>query len=171
MGVGMLTLIGLLVVGLPFSLHEGYKEYFGKLGPREAALAEASHGAALIVLPVLVMMHLGGVLPSWSPLAMLALMIWGGFWLFNGAKFSVGWRDPKLIARACIKIGLAVLVFHATARGHSWNRVMRAVLAPLVAARHLNYETAVDAARGSFCAVGQPSAADAARQSALHRSQ
>jgi hypothetical protein len=113
MGAGMLTLIGLLVVGLPFSLFEGYNEHFSKLGPREAALAEASYGAALIVLPVLVWMRFGGILPSWFPLAMLALMILGGFWLFNGAKFSVGWRDPKLIARACIKIGLAVLLFHA----------------------------------------------------------
>src|SRR3954447_7247089 len=77
-----------------------YHNHLSKSGPREAALAEASHGAAMIVLPVLVLLRYGGMLPSWSPLAMLALMIWGGFRLFNGAKFSIGWRDPKLIARA-----------------------------------------------------------------------
>ena len=38
-------------------------------------------------------------------------MIWGGFSLYNGAKFSAGWRDPKLIARAAIKTGLAVWLF------------------------------------------------------------
>ena len=67
----------------------------------------------MIVLPVLVLLRYGGTLPSWSPLAALALMIWGGFRLFNGAKFSIGWRDPKLIARAAVKIALAVLLFRA----------------------------------------------------------
>ena len=38
---------------------------------------------------------------------------WLGFRLFNGAKFSVGWRDPKLLARAALKIALAVLLVRA----------------------------------------------------------
>src|SRR5271155_5068467 len=96
----------------------------GAMGPREAALTEASHGAAMIVLPVLVLLRFGGDLPSWSPWAALAVMICGGLWLFNGAKFSVGWRDPKLIARAAIKIGLGLLAF----RAHDYHPVVMALL-------------------------------------------
>jgi len=114
-GAGLLTLAAMLAA-LPFAvladlfnLFGTVKNYSAKWGPREAALAEASHGAAMIVLPVLVQLRLGGVLPSWSLLAVLALVIWGILKLFNGAKFSVGWRDPKLIARAAIKTALAVL--------------------------------------------------------------
>lgn len=71
----------------------------------------------MIVLPVLVLLLLGHYLPpswsAWSALAALAVMICGGFRLFNGAKFSVGWRDPKLLARAALKIALATLLFRA----------------------------------------------------------
>ena len=102
-----------LLFALLWDISHGYNSYFAKLGPREAALAEASHGAAFIVLPVLMLPRFGGVLPTWSLLAALALMIWGGLGLFKGAKFSVGWRDPKLIARAALKIALAVLLFRA----------------------------------------------------------
>jgi hypothetical protein len=108
----------LLILRIPqmlFKLLVTAASYHNHLGPREAALAEASHGAAMIVLPVLVLLRYGGALPSWSPLAALALMICGGFRLFNGAKFSIGWRDPKLIARAAVKIALAVLLFRAIA--------------------------------------------------------
>jgi hypothetical protein len=94
------------------------------MGPREAALTEASHGAAMIVLPVLALLRFGGVLPSWSPWVALALMICGGFWLFNGAKFSVGWRDPKLIARASVKVVLALLAF----RAHDYPPLVMALL-------------------------------------------
>jgi hypothetical protein len=90
-----------------------YNGHAAKAGPRAAALAEASHGAAMIALPILALVQYGGALPPWSALAALAVMVCGGFRLFNGAKFSVGWRDPKLIARAAIKIALAVLLFRA----------------------------------------------------------
>jgi hypothetical protein len=97
------------------------------MGAREKALAEASHGAAMIVLPVPMLMHFGAYLPSWSPWAAAALMIWGGFLLNNGAKFSVGWRDPKLIARASIKIVLGLLAF----RGHDYPALVLTLLALL----------------------------------------
>jgi hypothetical protein len=97
------------------------------MGPREKALTEASHGAAMIVLPVLALLRFGGDLPSWSPLPALALMIWGGLSLFNGAKFSVGWRDPKLIARAALKIVFALLAL----RAHDYPAVVMALLPPL----------------------------------------
>jgi hypothetical protein len=71
-----------------------------------------------------VLLRFGGDLPSWSPWAALALMIWGGFSLNNGAKFSVGWRDPKLIARAAIKLGLGLLAF----RAHGYPSVVMALL-------------------------------------------
>jgi hypothetical protein len=102
-----------LVVMVPLGIVTAYFNHFAKLGPRNAALQEAGHGAAMIVLPVLALLRFGAVLPHWSSLAALALMICGGFRLFNGAKFSVGWRDPKLIARAALKIALAVMLFRA----------------------------------------------------------
>jgi hypothetical protein len=134
-GTGIITLGALLLFGLPFALltvafkllllpwglFASYKNFTAKSGSRGAALQEAAHGAAMIVLPVLVLLRYGGALPSWSApwpsLAALALMLCGGFWLFNGAKFSVGWRDPKLLARAAIKIVLAVLLFRAIDAG------------------------------------------------------
>lgn len=115
--IEMLLLIPRLLFKLLAAMTYGYRNHSSKLGPREAALAEASHGAAMIVLPVLVLLRFGDVLPSWSPLAALALMICGGFRLFNGAKFSIGWRDPKLIGRAALKIALAVLLFRAISAG------------------------------------------------------
>jgi len=99
-----------LVIG-PYRLVMSLRNNHSAKGPREQALAEASCGAAMIVFPVLLLMRLGAILPAWSPLAALALMIWGSFSLYNGAKFSVGWRDPKLIARAALKIALAVWLF------------------------------------------------------------
>jgi hypothetical protein len=113
-----LLAVFLMFVALPiavlldlFKLWSLYQYYKAKQGPRGAALTEASHGAALIVLPVIALLRFD--LPPWSSLAAGVLMIMGCFWLYNGAVFSVGWRDPKLIARAVIKIGLAVLVFRA----------------------------------------------------------
>jgi hypothetical protein len=47
-------------------------------------------------------------------------MLCGGFWLYNGAKFGVGWRDPKLLARAAIKIALAVWLFRAIDQRQWW---------------------------------------------------
>jgi hypothetical protein len=101
-----------LVIG-PYRLVMSLRNNHSAKGPREQALAEASYGAAMIVFPVLLLMRYGAILPAWSPLAALALMIWGGFSLYNGVKFSVGWRDPKLIVRAALKIALAVWLFHA----------------------------------------------------------
>src|SRR4051794_38626960 len=82
--IEMLLLIPRLLFKLLVTMTYGYRNHLSKLGPREAALAEASHGAAMIVLPVLVLLRHGDILPSWSPLAALALMICGGFRLFNG---------------------------------------------------------------------------------------
>jgi hypothetical protein len=113
LGAEILGALCLFVV-VEETVRHHYKEGIGKFGPREAALAEASHGAAFIVLPAVAFVRYGGNLPPWLLLAMPALMILGGFFLFNGAKFSVGWRDPKLIARASLKIGLAVPLFLAT---------------------------------------------------------
>lgn len=123
-GGGLLTLAGMLVFGIPFALFKllvvvpyglltSYNSHFAKLGPREAALAEASHGAAMIVLPGLALFRHGAGLPSLLTLALIGVMICGGFRFFNGAKFSVGWRDPKLMARAALRITLAVWLFHA----------------------------------------------------------
>lgn len=116
--VAVLLLVGIplfkLLVVVPYGLFTKYNSHFAKLGPREAVLQEAAHGAAMIVLPGLVLFRYGAALPSWFALAALAVMICGGFRFFNGAKFSVGWRDPKLIARAALKIALAVLLFRAT---------------------------------------------------------
>jgi hypothetical protein len=135
---GIFSLALLLVFGLPFALLKlalsllavvfkllmwgmfgSLQKFSGKSGPREAALQKAAHGAAMIVLPVLVLLRHGGALPSWSPFVALAVMICGGFWLFNGAKFSVGWRDPELLALAAIKIALAVWLFRAI-DGRQW---------------------------------------------------
>jgi hypothetical protein len=123
-GGGLLTLAGMLVFGIPFALfkllvvvpyglYSKYNSHFAKLGPREAALAEASHGAAMIVLPGVALFRHSAALPSWLTLALVGVMICGGFRFFNGAKFSVGWRDPKLMARAALRIALAVWLFHA----------------------------------------------------------
>ena len=89
------------------------KDHLGKQGPREAALSEASYGAAMIALPVLAYWywHIGAVLPPWFPYLMLALMIFGGLKFARGAKFSVGWRDPVLMVRFAVKIGLGVVAF------------------------------------------------------------
>ena len=135
-GGGIFTLAFLLVFGLPLALLKlAFKllmlpggllfgqlvnSLSGKANPREAALQEAAHGSALIVLPVLVLLRHGGALPSWSGFAALALMLVGGFWLYNGAKFSVGWRDPKLLARAALKIALAVWLFRAIDQRQWW---------------------------------------------------
>jgi hypothetical protein len=116
MGGGLLTMMVVLPVLLvlePFRLIKLYNKHLSQLGPRDAALAEGSHGAAMIVLPVLVLFRFGGVLPPWSSLVVLALIVVGGLRLYNGALFSVGWRDPKLIARGAVKICLAVFVFRA----------------------------------------------------------
>ena len=69
---------------------------------------------------MLVLLRHAGALPSWSAFVALLLMLVGGFWLYNGAKFSVGWRDPKLLARAAIKIILAVLLFRAIDQRQWW---------------------------------------------------
>jgi hypothetical protein len=87
-----------------------YQAHFSRLDARSAALEDASHGAALIVLAVLACLRFGFVLPAWFPLAAFAAVIWGGLRLYNGAKFSVGWRDPKLIVGASIKIGIGLAV-------------------------------------------------------------
>lgn len=77
---GIFVLAALLLVGLPFALLKLafkllmvpwglftiYKNFSAKSGPREAALQEAAHGSALIVLPVLVLLRHGGALPSGS---------------------------------------------------------------------------------------------------------
>jgi hypothetical protein len=137
---GIFSLALLLVFGLPFALLKlAFKLLMlllklplgllvpqllqflsGKSNPREAALSEASRGAAMIVLPVVVLLRDGAALPSVSPWVALALMIVGGFWLYNGGKFSVGWRDPKLLARAAIKIALAVWLFRAIDQRQWW---------------------------------------------------
>lgn len=109
-GGTILLLVLLLLFGLNWWAE--YKAHLNQLGPRERALAEASHGAAMIVLPVVAyVVGIGAILPPWSRLAALAVMFWGGLRLFNGAKFSVGWRDPQLIARALVKIGVGVAVY------------------------------------------------------------
>jgi hypothetical protein len=79
--------------------------------PRCAALKDAGHGAAMIALALLALLRVGHVLPAWSPLAALAVIVWGSLKLFNGAKFSVGWRDPKLTALALIEAGVGAAVY------------------------------------------------------------
>src|SRR5262249_41094298 len=81
------------------------KDHLGKQGPREAALSEASYGAAMMALPVLYR-EIGMALSGWFMVAMIALMIFGALKFFRGAKYSVGWRDPVLMARFAAKIGL-----------------------------------------------------------------
>ena len=127
-GAGIITLAVLLFIGVPYALVKllvlapyhlfaGYNNHFSKLQPREAALQEAAHGAAMIILPVLALLRFAAVLPPWSSVVVLVLIVVGGLRLNNGAKFSVGWRDPKLIARAALKIVLAVLLFRALDAG------------------------------------------------------
>jgi hypothetical protein len=79
--------------------------------PRSVALAEGSHGAAMIALAVLALLRMGNMLPAWFPLAALAVIVWGIVKLFRGAKFSVGWRDPHLIALALIEAGIGAAVY------------------------------------------------------------
>jgi hypothetical protein len=124
---GIFTLALLLAFGLPFTLLKLAfkllilaKNFATASGPREAALQQAAHGAAMMVLTVLVLLRHGGALPSWSAFVALALMLWGGIWLYKGAKFSVGWRDPELLVRAAIKIVLAVLLFCALDQRQWW---------------------------------------------------
>jgi hypothetical protein len=103
----------LLVVGvlLAVSFAKKYKAHFSKLDARSAALAEASHGAAMIALAVMAVLRLGRFLPAWFPLAALAVVIWGSLRLFKGAKFSVGWRDPELITGALVKCGIGAAIY------------------------------------------------------------
>jgi hypothetical protein len=137
---GIFSLALLLVFGLPFALLKlAFKLLMlllklplgllvpqllqflsGKSNPREAALSEASRGAAMIVLPVVVLLRDGAALPSVSPWVALALMIVGAFFLYNGGKFSVGWRDPKLLGRAALKIIFAVALFRAIDQRQMW---------------------------------------------------
>jgi hypothetical protein len=77
----------------------------------------------MIALPVLAWVHFGAVLPPWYPLAMFVAVILGGFLLNNGAKLCTGWRDPKLIARAFIKIVLAVLVLRVSPAARAFDLV------------------------------------------------
>jgi hypothetical protein len=65
----------------------------------------------MIALAVLAYLRMGDILPAWFPLPALVVMIWGALRLFNGAKFSVGWRDPQLITGALIKTGVGVAVY------------------------------------------------------------
>lgn len=123
-GAGIITLAVLLFIGLPYalikllvvgpySLYASYNNHLAKLQPREAALQDAAHGAAMIILPLLALLRFASVLPPFSSVVVLVLAAVGGLRLNNGAKFSVGWRDPKLLARASFKIILAVLLFRA----------------------------------------------------------
>jgi hypothetical protein len=97
-----------------------YKAHFSKLDARRAALVEASHGAAMIALAVLAYLRMGRILPVWFPLAALAVVIWGALRLFNGAKFSVGWRDPKLITGALVKTGVGVAIYQLVWNPAAW---------------------------------------------------
>jgi hypothetical protein len=133
---GIFSLALLLVFGLPFALLKLALKLLmlplgllvpqllqflsGKSNPREAALSEASRGAAMIVLPVVALLRYGTALPSVSPWVALALMIVGAFFLYNGGKFSVGCRDPKLLGRAALKIIFAVALFRAIDQRQMW---------------------------------------------------
>ena len=106
------------IAALEWVVHVGKKA--DEADPRSSALAIASRGAAMIALALLAWLRLGPILPAWFPWVALPVMIWGALCLFNGAKFSVGWRDPKLITRALLKAGvgaaLYLLVWHANIR-------------------------------------------------------
>jgi hypothetical protein len=104
-------LLAALACGVLFDLWSVSKNFSHPQGPREAALREAAQGATAIVLALLAVLKLGQVLPAWSPLAALAVSIWGGLRLYNGAKFSVGWRDPKLTSRALVRVGVGLAVY------------------------------------------------------------
>src|SRR6516225_3978839 len=102
----MWLLIGGIVCYFLFLVVLDIKTLHKQQGPRETALAEASYGAAMIVLPVVAYWDIGRALPPWFPFAVLALMVAGALKFFRGAKYSVGWRDPVLMARFAAKIGL-----------------------------------------------------------------
>jgi hypothetical protein len=85
------------------------RDHLGKQGPREAALAEASYGAAMIALPALAYWKIGAtLLPSWFPFAVLLIAGFGALKFFRGAKYSVGWRDPVLMVRFAVKLALGL---------------------------------------------------------------
>jgi hypothetical protein len=98
---------GLVVI----NLIAASREKNARLGPGAAALANASHGAAMIVLALLAWSHLGRLLPAWFPLAALATVFWGSLRLCNGARLSKGFRDPELFAGACVKCGIGIAVY------------------------------------------------------------
>jgi hypothetical protein len=63
----------------------------------------------MIALAVLALLR--HVLPGWFAVAAFAVIFWGALKLFNGAKFSVGWKDPKMISRALVKACAGVAIY------------------------------------------------------------
>jgi len=117
---GWWLLVPIVVAGLLWDGHKLFAKFHPPGGPREIALKEAAQGAAVIVLAALAFLYLGSVLPAWSPGAELATMIWGGLRFNNGKKFSVGWRDPKLIANALVMAGCGAAIHGLVAMPGAW---------------------------------------------------
>lgn len=136
--VAILALVGGLIwaVGrVRVDIVKSYQQqhFANLLGPREEALAEASRGAALIVLTVVAYLHIGRALPGWCFFVALAAVIWGIVWLNHGAKLAGFGRDPKLIAASLSKTGIGVaiylLVWHPPSAWLPLSRIIAAFLA------------------------------------------
>lgn len=103
----------LLLLMLPFALFSDWMGFIARQPPPQQELARASHGAALaIMVPLLTHLAvINGLIRNadivW-PIA-LAIAAFGVFWLVTGvARSKAFYRDSRLLARAGIKIGIAV---------------------------------------------------------------
>lgn len=108
----MILLAIAALMACEMALRRIWKAHRGKqLDARSVALRDASRGAAMIVLAFLALLHFGRFLPAWFHLVALAVVIWGSLRLYNGAKFSAGWRDPQHIASALVKTSVGIAVY------------------------------------------------------------
>jgi hypothetical protein len=149
------TIAGLTALALfgPAVWKRYYEAHVIKHDVRETALTEAAHGAAMIALALLAVLRLGRMLPAWFPLVALAVAVWGIFRLVRGAKFSVGWRDPNLIAGAMAKAGVGVAIYALVWNPPAWVPLdVRAVIGVLLVIS-TPYGAGAMAAVAVWCAV------------------
>lgn len=128
----MLTLAALAVLA-PFMMWAERAQRFRALSPIEQNLQRASHGAALVVLTLLIgygAYGVGGGLgliawvihdpaSAWLPAALVAgLLLYGGARFLAGVRRGAGMRDGLLAARAVLKLAAgAALTFLPISHG------------------------------------------------------
>src|SRR4051794_14057850 len=131
------------VISAPFVLVGKWLRYFKTLSPREANLARASHGAAIIVIAVYLLkysptahtitgfVYLLSLKPEIAYPWLIAVA--GGIWWFiYGSVRSRGPRDAFLALRAISKLAVGVAAFFILDNGllpnEWWRDLVEAVL-------------------------------------------